>query len=230
MAADNKNEKIGPGTMVKIFGLKSKVGCKLNLHYGIVQSMEEEDRFQVKMIPYIDSSKFHRIKPENMIKVCHKCQKESDMKGRCGGCHGPAYCSKKCAKDDWKNHKIICKEFQKTGKLPIGYTMSERPPMSPQKAAECHNSLHKPLPETDMFKNMPPALKGIINNAIPEGMFSPEREGTGMTDEERAKVMASMRGGFRNMFETTIKSEIEESLAKSKVMESDQDKNPLERK
>lgn len=38
---------------------------------------------------------------------CNKCGKEGNK--RCSKCKKVFYCSIKCQKDDWKDHKVICK-------------------------------------------------------------------------------------------------------------------------
>ena len=39
---------------------------------------------------------------------CLKCFRRSSYCKKCSGCKVVLYCSKKCQKNDWENHKLIC--------------------------------------------------------------------------------------------------------------------------
>ena len=45
--------------------------------------------------------------------LCYNCSvpRTNRPLQRCGGCQLVAYCCRECQKDDWSEHKIVCKEF-----------------------------------------------------------------------------------------------------------------------
>ena len=49
------------------------------------------------------------------LEPCSVCSKEASKK--CSNCKLQFYCSKQCQKEDWKNHKAICKEVSKAAEF-----------------------------------------------------------------------------------------------------------------
>ena len=49
------------------------------------------------------------------LETCSVCSKEASKK--CSKCKLQFYCSKQCQKEDWKNHKAICKEVSKAAEF-----------------------------------------------------------------------------------------------------------------
>jgi len=43
---------------------------------------------------------------------CATCQKSDKSNKKCTGCYHVLYCSTKCQRDDWPNHRPICKEIE----------------------------------------------------------------------------------------------------------------------
>jgi hypothetical protein len=50
------------------------------------------------------------IKYDTRSRSCQKCGKTDNIK-MCGRCRNVFYCSVKCQRSDWKNHKINCKKL-----------------------------------------------------------------------------------------------------------------------
>lgn len=55
--------------------------------------------------------------------VCHVCHKSSPTMKWCGKCRSVKYCSQECQKEDWTNHKSICKSFTQN-KTTVEYVRS----------------------------------------------------------------------------------------------------------
>lgn len=55
---------------------------------------------------------FLTLTGEKYKDICLACGKKANNMKRCSGCKVSNYCSKKCQKKDWKNHKPICKKLQ----------------------------------------------------------------------------------------------------------------------
>jgi hypothetical protein len=65
--------------------------------------------------PVLDEMKQNHI---HLKKICGNCSKIPQGENcsnllLCGGCKGVYYCSKKCQKEDWKDHKQICKSISR---------------------------------------------------------------------------------------------------------------------
>lgn len=45
--------------------------------------------------------------------TCSHCHKQVEVLNRCSACKSVAYCGKECQKEDWKNHKAVCKAKRK---------------------------------------------------------------------------------------------------------------------
>lgn len=54
-------------------------------------------------------------KPKILSKTCASCRNAGELL-RCAGCLSVYYCSGKCQKSDWKDHKFTCKFIQGTTK------------------------------------------------------------------------------------------------------------------
>jgi len=52
-------------------------------------------------------------KPRILSKTCSSCKSAGNL-ARCAGCLSVYYCSAKCQKSDWKDHKVTCKFIQGT--------------------------------------------------------------------------------------------------------------------
>ena len=44
----------------------------------------------------------------NPVAKCAGCQKDNAVKFRCKRCHTQSYCSRKCQKKCWSEHKVWC--------------------------------------------------------------------------------------------------------------------------
>lgn len=57
--------------------------------------------------------KLSELKAMPKISCCTRCRKR-DVKSKimeCSICRVTQYCSKKCQRDDWPEHKLLCKQF-----------------------------------------------------------------------------------------------------------------------
>lgn len=45
--------------------------------------------------------------------TCMKCGTKGEDMQRCSGCRSVTYCNAKCQKADWKEHKTVCKSYNK---------------------------------------------------------------------------------------------------------------------
>jgi len=63
----------------------------------------------------MSSSSSSSSPPPPPLQYCSVCGQQSFL--RCSRCLGALYCSVKCQKQDWKTHKVICKEAEKTRKV-----------------------------------------------------------------------------------------------------------------
>ena len=48
-------------------------------------------------------------------KVCHGCSRHSMRTHRCSRCREARYCSQDCHNQDWKEHRVRCRDFTRPG-------------------------------------------------------------------------------------------------------------------
>ena len=48
-------------------------------------------------------------------KICHGCSRYSMRTHRCSRCRVARYCSKDCLNQDWRQHRIRCRDFTRPG-------------------------------------------------------------------------------------------------------------------
>jgi len=53
-----------------------------------------------------------RVRPKGTNEQCFKCNRHSSATKYCGGCKHAVYCTSTCQKEDWPNHKLICKSVR----------------------------------------------------------------------------------------------------------------------
>ena len=139
----SKSKQLKPSTIVKIHGLKSEAGQKLNNLWGVVSKFSD-GRYTITIntsssLPTMQAWTTHRaaentaemptrrIKRENLLPASHhpcngpncidaKTPPHFKKLTRCSSCKLTLYCSKKCQRDDWKQHKPYCKRVCKDKK------------------------------------------------------------------------------------------------------------------
>ena len=66
--------------------------------------------FMIKVIQI--TMKHQQYSGPYFVGLCYSCTGlPAPSLHRCGGCQLVAYCSRHCQKNDWSNHKYVCKEF-----------------------------------------------------------------------------------------------------------------------
>ena len=74
--------------------------------------------------PYTKPCKENVNRNVNRIEKCLACQRKIEKLSQCSTCPAGKYCSRKCFKQDWKNHQPICNSIstlQRMQKLEIRY-------------------------------------------------------------------------------------------------------------
>lgn len=72
--------------------------------FGIHQLIKEEINNS-----YMQTWDLIVLKDLGITLTCSMCDKETEQV--CNKCGCTLYCSKRCQKEDWKEHKVLCKEF-----------------------------------------------------------------------------------------------------------------------
>jgi len=64
------------------------------------------------------------------VESCFNCERKLKEKRKmCNDCKRTTYCSKKCQREDWLYHKVVCKESQKQenqGKQTVQYINNDK--------------------------------------------------------------------------------------------------------
>jgi len=55
---------------------------------------------------------------EDRLKHCFRCNIELVQRSRCSLCKFAGYCSERCQRKDWQNHKEVCERIRKTKRKP----------------------------------------------------------------------------------------------------------------
>lgn len=72
-----------------------------------------------------------KMDPDQDQQYCELCGKMENLL-KCGRCRSSFYCSKDHQKKDWRKHKLVCKEADKSKVPPESEKTSEAPQPSPQ--------------------------------------------------------------------------------------------------
>lgn len=104
-----------------------------------------------------------KLDPEQDKQYCELCGKMENLL-KCGRCRNSFYCSKDHQKQDWKTHKLICKEADKSKLQQQSVKTSETLQPSPQARND------SVTPSRERIKNMiTNDASGINNNTKPNG-------------------------------------------------------------
>ena len=68
-----------------------------------VHSTDDQKTASMQMIMYADMQDRYK-------RFCNFCGKQGIDNKKCSICNSVVYCDKKCQKDDWKKHKLVCKK------------------------------------------------------------------------------------------------------------------------
>mmetsp|Transcript_27826 Transcript_27826/g.34365 ORF Transcript_27826/g.34365 Transcript_27826/m.34365 type:complete len:470 (+) Transcript_27826:123-1532(+) len=109
-------KNLSVGSIVRLSGLNSAKGQKMNGSVAEIVGDHREGRFDIKMIESdadIDIGSGTRIKTMNMRIVCSYCFKDKKKFQYCVLCKCACYCNKECQANHWRQtgprqHKLHC--------------------------------------------------------------------------------------------------------------------------
>jgi hypothetical protein len=92
---------------------------KIDVH--TLDSMKNASNEYIKCQYILSMVKFNKNANRNGILICNFCNKRSEHKKhkKCAKCYETYYCSIKCQKNNWKQHKLKCIKFIKPVKTKI---------------------------------------------------------------------------------------------------------------